>query len=567
MVTEGEWPSAVSASCPDPFVTVNADGIISDWNLAAEPLFGWSKAEVIGRRLCEVLIPQGNWENFEDRFRRSAAGGDTPPPARRFEHIALHRDGHPIAVEVTAWKVAAAECTSYSALLRDVSATRAVAEALRASEERLQLLIDGTPDYAIFMLDPNGLILTWNRGAECLKGYTAAEVTGSSFSMFYTAEQRADGQPQKCLAQAVAKGQYEEEGWRVRQDGSRFWAHVSTTALYSHDGSLRGFSKVTRDDTERQAAAEALQVSEERFRRAFLDAPIGVCLVDLEGHFQQVNQALADLTGYSQEKLLTMNFINLSHPDDVDTDSDVFSSLLRGERKDLSREKRYVTADGKEVWVAAHIVPVRDADDKVVAVLGHAQDITERRRYEAQLVELANHDSLTGLGNRSLFGRELQSHLERCRRYGTTGAVLMLDLDNLKGINDSFGHNAGDQVIISMAEALRTRLRSADVVARLGGDEFAVLLPEAGRLEAELVAKAILQEVRDEVVVLDGDQSRHLTTSVGIAIIEDTQDTALGVPEVLAAADLAMYEAKKAGRDQYSLYVAEDHIAAVDRLR
>lgn len=234
---------------------------------------------------------------------------------------------------------------SFNAFLRDVTAKRTAGAALRDSEERLRLLADGTRDYGIFMLDPAGRIATWTLGAQRLKGYTEAEAVGQHFSIFYTDQQRADGHPDWELALAAVTGRYEEEAWRVRKDGSRFWASVVITALRDDDGTLRGFGKVTRDITERRMAEQALQASEERFRRAFRDAPIGVCLVDLDGSFLQVNPALAALTGYPLQTLLTMRVQGLTHPDDLDTDSDALTAVVLGELPESSRDQRYLRAD------------------------------------------------------------------------------------------------------------------------------------------------------------------------------------------------------------------------------
>lgn len=439
---------------------------------------------------------------------------------------------------------------------RGSTAKRTAERALRQNQERMRLLADGTRDYGIFMLDVDGRIVTWTPGAQRLKGYSAAEAIGQHFSIFYSKAESASGHPERELELAAANGRYEEDAWRIRKDGTRFWANVVITALHGADGTLLGYGKVTRDITERKLAEQALQSSEERFRGAFDDAPNGVSLSGPEGHFLQVNKALSKLTGYSIEALLTMRSLDLAHPEDVAADTEALAALFRGEVGTSARDKRCLKADGESLWVSVHRVAVRGPEGNVTAVLSHTQDISGRRLYEQQLVELANHDPLTGLANRALFTRELQSHLDRCRRYGATGAVLMLDLDHFKRINDTFGHNVGDELIISMAAALRGRLRAADTIARLGGDEFAVLLPEGGREEAELVAVAILQAVPSEVTILNGVRPRTITTSIGIAVVDDQ---AVSTNELLAAADLAMYDAKELGRDQYSLYTDERH--------
>ncbi len=435
---------------------------------------------------------------------------------------------------------------------------------LLASEERLSLLVDATREYAIYTLNPDGIIATWNAGAERLKGYTADEILGQHFSIFYSSIDRASGHPERELEKARINGRYTEEAWRIRKDGTLFWANVVITALYDDSGNVRGFSKVTRDLTERRNADEALRASEVRFRSAFNDAPTAAALIDIKGRMVQVNHALAELIGYRPELLLTMNYLDIVYSGERGLDSDGLRSLFDGTIRSYSRDSRYVDADGTVIWVNAHIVPVPDAKGFIHTLLSHALDITQQRRYEEQLVELASHDVLTGLANRAKFREELTSHLDRCRRYGLTGAVLMLDLDNFKRVNDSLGHNAGDELIISVATLLRSRMRSADVVARLGGDEFAILLPEGGRDAAENVASAIVQAVRDDVTELDGGRPRTITVSIGIAAIDNAEVSA---HELLAEADLAMYDAKEAGRDRYAFYADDTHTVARNKAR
>ena len=170
---------------------------------------------------------------------------------------------------------------------------------------------------------------------------------------------------------------------------------------------------------------------------------------------------------------------------------------------------------------------------------------------------MADHDPLTGLLNRRKFEAELDRHVEHIRRYGPEGAVLVLDLDHFKTINDTLGHNAGDQLIVSIASVLRQRLRASDILARLGGDEFAVLLPKADRDEAAEVADAIVAAIRTNTTLLGGER-KTVTSSLGIAMFTADGEQPNG-ESILIEADLAMYDAKEAGRDQHTFYETSDH--------
>ena len=190
------------------------------------------------------------------------------------------------------------------------------------------------------------------------------------------------------------------------------------------------------------------------------------------------------------------------------------------------------------------------------------RDLSSLRATTSELRHLADHDALTGLPNRRRFEEELARHLAHVRRYGPEGAVLVLDLDCFKPVNDTFGHAAGDRLLVRVASVLRQRLRATDVVARLGGDEFAVLLPRVDRAGAAAVASSLVETVRAEAPTADASA---VTASVG-ALAFDAETLASAPASVLAAADLAMYDAKAAGGDGWALY-AEARVTAAPHTR
>jgi diguanylate cyclase (GGDEF)-like protein len=194
---------------------------------------------------------------------------------------------------------------------------------------------------------------------------------------------------------------------------------------------------------------------------------------------------------------------------------------------------------------------IRDDAGQPVHALAQVLDISERRSYEERLKHLADHDPLTGLPNRRALEGSLEDHLARCRRYGAAGGLLLLDLDGFKMVNDTLGHAAGDELLVGCADALRRRLRETDVIARLGGDEFAVLIPVEDRDEAERVAQALIDTVREYAAGGMASERGRVTASIGIALFEDAPLTAR---EMLIRADFAMYAAKSAGKDRYALY-------------
>ena len=286
----------------------------------------------------------------------------------------------------------------------------------------------------------------------------------------------------------------------------------------------------------------------QRLESAFASAPIGMALGDVEGHCLQVNDALCRITGHSRAAFEATTLRALTHPEDVDVDADSLRELLDGRIPSYQIEKRYRHAWGHYLWGLLTVSLVRDDRGKILYVVSQVQDISERREMAQRLEYLIDHDFLTGLANRRRFEHELSREVERVARYGAPGAVLVIDLDNFKEVNDTFGHMAGDDLLKGAAGAVRHRIRQTDLLARIGGDEFGVLLPQADADQAQIAADGIVKALGRHVAVL-GDQSIRVTASVGLAMFDR-----LSAAEVLARADVAMYEAKQAGRNRFALY-------------
>lgn len=222
------------------------------------------------------------------------------------------------------------------------------------------------------------------------------------------------------------------------------------------------------------------------------------------------------------------------------------------DRGEFSFEERVIRPDNGIRTLHSEGRVVIDESGVPIRMVGVCRDVTDRRRFEDELKRLADHDALTGLLNRRRFEAELGRQVARSRRYGESAAVLLMDLDQFKDVNDTLGHRAGDDLIQAVSGLLRERLRESDVLARLGGDEFAVLLPTAEREEAESIASELLDAVRERTLALGDGRSMGLTTSIGIALIQP--ELTEGGEDPLIEADVAMYEAKDGGRDRYVVY-------------
>jgi diguanylate cyclase (GGDEF)-like protein/PAS domain S-box-containing protein len=288
-----------------------------------------------------------------------------------------------------------------------------------------------------------------------------------------------------------------------------------------------------------------LEGTGEHFESAFGNAPIGMALIGLDGSWFQINDALCRITGYSESELRATTLRLLTHPDDLELDRPFLQQLLSGQIASFQIEKRCHHRWGHYFWVQETVSLVRDDARKPLYLITQIEDISERKELARRLEFLVDHDFLTGLSNRRRFEQELAQEVERAARYGAAGAVLLIDLDNFKEVNDRFGHMAGDDLLKGVAGLLRHRMRHTDTLARVGGDEFAVLLPHTGADQAQVVADEFVKALGRQTAVL-ATQSIRITASVGVALFDQA-----GTKDVLARADLAMYEAKQAGRNRF----------------
>jgi diguanylate cyclase (GGDEF)-like protein/PAS domain S-box-containing protein len=286
--------------------------------------------------------------------------------------------------------------------------------------------------------------------------------------------------------------------------------------------------------------------AERRWQLAFEHSPVGTALVDQDGQLAQVNDALIELLGYSRAELNARTFADITHPDDVDVDLQLFAELLEGHRESFEIEKRYVHRDGHVVWGLLHVGIIRADDGSMLSVVGQVNDITARKMAEAQIAHRASHDPLTDLPNRLL----LEEVLDACIASGRPAGTLCCGIDRFKTVNDSLGHDAGDDLIRRVAARLREVLRSRITIGRIGGDEFVVIVPDESDPEAlRGMADTLLASLR-EPMDLRGYQ-HTVSISVGITVSSPRHAHA---DEVLRDADQALRRAKRHGRARVEFY-------------
>jgi len=362
----------------------------------------------------------------------------------------------------------------------------------------------------------------------------------------------------------------------LRADGSTVCVRQHRSLVRDVRGKPLHIFTHTETIPERISPDAALIEAQGRFRSAFDNAPIGITIANADGsnekRYIEVNPAFCTMTGYSSEQLLERSFLDITHKDDRTVNRDLWNSLLAGDIQTYQLEKRYVRADGEILWVLVNTSLSHDANGKPLHKITQIVDISDRKQFEAQLQHFAHYDSLTALYNRRHFERELEQQVKLGRRNGSTIAVALIDLDNFKYVNDTLGHAAGDELLCRIATILTARCRSTDVVARLGGDEFAVILRDIGAAQANRVANDIRTAICGDSM-LDAMRSVHVSASIGVAFVAAGQYA--NAQDVMVAADVAMYDAKNAGRNRVSLTLSvneprtrmETRVTWVERIR
>ena len=397
----------------------------------------------------------------------------------------------------------------------DVTFFPGVAESSWLIEPIVEVLDD-----AVIGRESDGAIRSWSRGAERLYGYAAR---------------------------------------RLGKDGDVIDVSVRIAAVRDSGGEIVGVSTIEHV-LESQDAVGSADI-EAYLRSAFEDAPIGIALVSIAPHapgrFLRVNRALCDLTGYSAVDLEATAVKALLHPDDVEPDRCAMQRLTAGESDGFQLEQRLIHAGRHVVGGMVSVSLVRDRCSRPLYCIRQMQNIEERKRFEGELGYLADHDPLTGLLNRRGFVRDLTHEIAHVRRYGGGGAVLFLDIDDFKHVNDTLGHSVGDELLSDVTRVIHGRLRETDVFARLGGDGFAVLLPRATEADARALAASVMEAVRGaELATLGG--GRAVTASIGISSFAAPGKEATA-DDILIDADLAMYAAKDAGKDRAEVASVANH--------
>ena len=433
-------------------------------------------------------------------------------------------------------------------------------EAHRIQERQLSIL-ENTADLVI-TFDVEGRILYLNDAARRMFGVAHASEAGAITDHYpaWSAIQHR----RVALPMVVEHGLWQGEV-AVRDCAGR--EIPMSQALIAHRDANRRvefFSSIARDISERIALEQRLTRSRDLYLGLFHDFPDLVWLNGPDGRTEYLNHAWQEFTGLAIERLQGAGWLDCLHPDDRDDFLAAQEAVLRGGGH-FEIEYRLRGADGAYRWMLGRGQPYRDLDGEFAGIVGTCRDVTERKRIDAELERLANHDALTNLPNRSLLHDRIAQALAFARRQKLRAAVMFLDLDRFKTVNDTLGHHFGDLLLVAVAERLRTCLREGDTVARIGGDEFVVVLPDIGDGDSLAGVDGVAEKLMESLAtpfVVDG-QELFVSGSLGISIYpRDGNDIAT----LLKHADIAMYRAKDKGRNNRQYYATEMNARTRERL-
>ncbi|HZB13109.1 MAG TPA: PAS domain S-box protein, partial [Chryseolinea sp.] len=394
-----EQVAAIFNNAPDAVTVITSKGNVVRWNPAAEKMFGWKAEEIVGKVLNEVVVPEELRAGFINEMKQFLKTGESKALNRTIIQKVLRKDNSLFEVEFSAAPIKVQDDFLFIGFVRDATEKRRAEEALRVSTERYRLLTSEVYDFAIMMLTPEGNISSWNGGAQKIIGYNEDEILGKNFSIFYTSEAKKENFPIEELGIVSKEGRFENEGWRVKKDGSLFWANVVITALKSN-GEIIGYSKITRDITERKKAeeeikllnssleqrvierTEELQQSESKYRQLFENSPMPMWVLEASNlRFIDVNEAAIIHYGYSREEFLSMTAVDI-RPDDekqrfINFDRSNQKGILQsGIWKHLKKDRSIIY-----VQVSSHELNINNKAARLVLSI----DVTERRKAEERL--------------------------------------------------------------------------------------------------------------------------------------------------------------------------------------
>jgi PAS domain S-box-containing protein len=495
---------------------LDPSGRVASWNTGAERIKGYKADEIIGQHVSK-FYPQEDIEAGKPERELSTAAqfGRVEDDGWR-----VRKDGTRFwaNVIITAMRDENGNLRGFGKVTRDLSRRREADERLRVSERRFHELVDAVTDYAIFLLDPTGHVATWNAGAKRTKGYEESEIVGKHFSVFYTPEDRANGKPERILETVRREGRVEDESWRVRKDGTRFWANVVLTALRDDRGNVTGFAKVTRDLTERRAAEERLLQSEERFRVLVEGVrDYAIYLLDVDGRVSTWNLGAERMTGYRSDEIIGRTFETFFAEDDRAAGKPARElDIARAEGR-FEDEVWRVRKDGTRFWANVVLTALRDPRGKALGFAKVTRDLTARREAEQKERMLLREQAARAAAQEN--EHRLRESEERAREAARRAEEAALRAENANRVKDEF--------LATVSHELRTPLNAilgwSTLIHARPADAATARGIEVIHRNAQAQSR-IVEDILDMSRIITGKLRLDLKQASLVAIVRDAID-------------------------------------------
>jgi len=545
---------AVVETSPLAIYSVTPNGIVTLWNPAAEKMFGISKELALGQR--SPLVAQGNAEKALE-LRRRVMMGET---IYNYEITRKRSDGAEIEISISAAPLrgASQEIIGVLVTCSDITSLKQTSQALDQQLHFTQELLEVMPS-PIFYRRAEGAYLGFNRAWEMFFAQRREDWIGKRPQDLLRAEKAILAEIEDRDVLSSGRTSVAED---VVKDGRGMDRHVvrHISRFTDADGRSAGVIGVLTDITDFKQVAQALEASEGRFKALTESAMDIVTVLDAEGRIRYQSPSVRHLLGYEPESMIGQCQFDLVHRDDGERMREAFAELLTRGQMERAVEFRVCRSDGE--WRTLEAIGKNCFDvPEVRGIIVNTRDITDRKNIEERIQHLAFHDALTGLPNRSLMQDRVSQAIGRAERSTKRFAVMFIDIDNFKNINDTLGHDVGDELLRQVAARLMDSVRTHDTIARQGGDEFIVLLDQLeGHQGATRVAQKILDALRLAFQVGGADQ--HVSGSIGIALYpDDGRDP----PTLLKNADTAMFHGKALGKNTYQFFTPQMNIAVKRR--